>query len=216
MKICNVAGCGRPHKARGFCSSHYGSRRSQSGFTKTCSLDGCFESHKAKGFCIKHYERFQKYGDPIAGGVFQARGVTCCTVEGCNNKPAGRGLCGKHYYRWSKYGDPKIVKWEYGARERTEWHTAGLSGYVWRYDPTDKQATANGFVYQHRFVMSEMIGRALFANETVHHKNGNRADNRPENLELWAKSQPAGQRVKDLLEWAKTIIAQYDGTFVPD
>jgi hypothetical protein len=37
--------------------------------------------------------------------------------------------------------------------------------------------------------------------ENVHHKNGRRADNRPENLELWYVPQPYGQRVIDLVDW---------------
>jgi hypothetical protein len=36
-----------------------------------------------------------------------------------------------------------------------------------------------------------------------------RDDNRNENLELWSKSHPAGQRVQDLLDWADTIQQRY-------
>jgi hypothetical protein len=59
--------------------------------------------------------------------------------------------------------------------------------------------------------MEEMIGRYLVPGENVHHRNGVRDDNRPENLELWTSPQPAGVRAGDAVAWAREVLARYEG-----
>ena len=64
-------------------------------------------------------------------------------------------------------------------------------------------------IREHRWVMERDIGRPLLPDETVHHRNGIRSDNRLENLELWNKPHPAGQRVADLVASARETLARY-------
>lgn len=174
---------------------------------RTCSVDGCDLPHKGKGYCTKHWERFRRYGDPLGGGTFRYPRPAECTVEGCFSEVSGGGLCHKHYIRLRIYGDVNGGKFHH-SDERRDWHAAE-SGYVVRYEPGNPNSGSNGYVYQHRHVMSEMIGRPLEGCENVHHKNGVRSDNRPGNLELWLVGQPAGQRVQDQVAWATDILKRY-------
>ena len=59
----------------------------------------------------------------------------------------------------------------------------------------------NQVIIEHRAVMERVIGRQLYPFENVHHKNGRRDDNHPDNLELWVTPQPSGQRPEDLVAW---------------
>jgi hypothetical protein len=83
-------------------------------------------------------------------------------------------------------------------------------GYVYIREPNHPNAHKDGYVAEHIKVMAAVLGRPLRRGEEVHHRNGIRHDNRPGNLELWARSmQPPGCRVSDLIESSVRILRLY-------
>jgi hypothetical protein len=145
-----------------------------------------------------HYLRWWRHGTTEA--LVGPRGA--CTIAGCMKSHYGKRLCRMHYYR----------QYRKGATDDPERYGRGVidaHGYRRLYKPLHPNANGSGYVLDHVAVMAKQIGRPLRKGETVHHRNGIRDDNRIENLELWASMHPSGQRVTDLVAFAREILDRY-------
>ncbi len=95
----------------------------------------------------------------------------------------------------------------YSLIKRKKLNTSG--GYIKIYEPSHPHANKRGHVFEHRLIMEKYIKRYLTKDETIHHKNCNKSDNRIENLELWASNHQKGARIEDLIFYAKEILSKY-------
>lgn len=88
-KICSVAECGKPHKAKGFCQMHYAHHRVAQ--ASVCLTKGCEDNSYSRGHCRYHYDQILLTQGPIPDSE------RFCTVDGCHKKLNARGCCKKHY-----------------------------------------------------------------------------------------------------------------------
>ena len=141
-------------------------------------------------------------GGKGSGRVIQYESCTIITRDKrqCRKPHQAKGMCQMHYRRVKLYNDPHAREKGHKGK-RKQYKSVPALGHP--------NADTKGWIDEHRLVMSQHLGRPLLKGENVHHKNGDRLDNRIENLELWSTTQPQGQRIEDKIEYALEILKQY-------
>lgn len=134
------------------------------------------------------YTRTQKHTDMLKGRVPWNKGKKGVyskeSLEKMSRGHKGKKLTEEHKENISKSA-PKGERHPGWKGGRTIRKVGDGYGYVLIRMPSHPNAAGNGYVREHRLVMEKKLGRYLTKDEVVHHINGIKNDNRPENLALY-------------------------------
>ena len=120
--ICSVDGCDKPHKARGWCNSHYGRfkrgvevgvslRQRDRNKPSCCIEEGCDSPVKAKGLCHKHYQALLRYG--FVKNPNRKKPTKSCCITECEGIVYCQDRCHAHYMKLRVYRQHNLTEENY-------------------------------------------------------------------------------------------------------
>lgn len=200
MPNCEVPLCARDAHARGLCSAHYEwarrnglvgkfERKHRPLAGRCCDVEGCERPAFSAHYCSMHDQRVRDTGQPGEAAPRNRPPHQPCSVDGCETASKSNGFCVMHYHRWKKYGDPGQA-----GRIRREKGTGSItnSGYL------SFNTVRNEHQSDHRRVWIEANG-PIPHGYVIHHRNGDKLDNRLENLQMMTRREHRLHHQDDLM-----------------
>lgn len=132
-----------------------------------------------------------------------------CTVEDCQSVARVKGLCFIHYKRARRNGGNPLDAPGRGSPGKRRGIRSMKGEYITNSGYRRIRTPDGRWIDEHRHAMEIKLDRELLPSENVHHIDGSKLNNEPENLELWIKPQPSGVRVEDAVAWAREILRRY-------
>lgn len=127
-----------------------------------------------RGACWQHRDMIR---------AMAAEGATLTAMAeavGCNRRHL-KAFLERHQIDYAEYHKR--------GSQNPAWHGGRIvdkDGYVLVKAPDHPNRDRHGYMREHRLVMESVLGRLLEAGEVVHHRDGDKQNNDPENLEVFA------------------------------
>lgn len=123
-------------------------------------------------------------------------------TTGSEIKRGGGRFCSFHCYLKSSPSKPGPLSWSWkGGRHET-------STYIFVWCPERNEDGSHHYAPEHRLKMEKKLGRKLSKDEVVHHRNGNKKDNRLSNLQLLTRGEHSRLHRKEEIDSGKPLFGR--------